>query len=874
MPDSRDLQMILSGANAEFLEELYRDYQANPENFDGSWAEFFTDLPVESENGGSQHAAPRFIATMDELPPEAESLGKQSKVFQLINNYRVFGHTRAKLDPLGRPHMDAPPDLSLQYFGLSEDDLGQSFSTGTLVGEPMAKLSDIYEQLVQTYCGSVGAEYMPIRDHEQRRWLQVAMESVSNKPVYDRETRWNILEKLTHAELLEKFLHTKFVGQKRFSLEGAETLIVMLDAIVEEGAMLGAEEVVLGMPHRGRLNALVNVMRKKHEFLFAEFSDAWHKQDRRGDTARERIMPVLIHGDAAVIGQGLVVETLNLSRLTGYATGGTIHIICNNQIGFTTSPRFYKSTLYSSDVCKLLNIPVLHVNGDDPEAAYHVMKLAMQFRQKFHTDIMVDLMCYRRHGHNEMDEPSFTQPLTYKLIKTHPSTLTLYTQQLESEGVFTDQEMESIQKEYRTQMDEALTLTTQGEVVSRTETLSGAWSGLERTQPDFIEITEVNRDVLQSLAHALTNYPEGFTPHPRVAKLLETRAEMGAGKVALDWGMGELLAYGSLLWEGFDVRLSGQDVTRGTFSHRHANLVDVNNGTDYVPLQHVKEGQGVFTAIDGPLSEAGVLGFEFGYSLADPYSLVIWEAQFGDFANGAQVIIDQFITSSEEKWLRLSGLVLLLPHGFEGQGPEHSSARLERFLQACGRRNIQVCNATTPAQLFHLLRRQLHRNFRKPLVVMSPKSLLRHPMAVSSIDDLIKGSFRRILFEQEQLAPKGVTRVALCSGKVYYDLLAARQKAKVKHVALIRLEQFYPFPDDQLVEVMAKYPQAKDVVWVQEEPQNMGGWWFVRPYLEEHLPAGLVPRYIGRTRAASPATGSHKTHDAEQAALVDKALAK
>ena len=932
MRDPHELPTVLSGSNAEFLERLYEQFVAQPDSVAPEWREFFEGLQNGGGNGSALAGAaaaragqPRHLEGLEGEVAVAD-LTKQSAVFQLINSYRSFGHTRAQLDPLGRPHMRNAPDLSLAYFGLNEADLELPFSTGTLVARPVEPLRSIFEQLTHTYCGPVGAEYMPIRNQAQRRWLQEAMEGSWNDPRFDGGTRRQVLTKLAHAEMFEKFLHTKFVGQKRFSLEGAESLIVMLDGLVEEAAELGAEEVVFGMPHRGRLNALVNVMDKKLEYVFSEFLDLnsevseltgsgdvkYHKgysndkrtrsgklvhlsltfnpshleavnpvvegnvrakQDRRGDTRRSRILPVLMHGDAAFAGQGLVHETLNLSQIEGYKTGGTIHIIVNNQIGFTTPPRMSRSFLYPSDVCKMLNIPVLHVNGDDPEAVLHVVKLAVGFRQTFHTDIVIDLFCYRRHGHNEGDEPSFTQPLTYKLIKERASTLDLYAAKLVEEGVVPEKGYKEIQDTYRGLLDQALKVTREEQLRSVPETLTGAWSGLERgLRPKNIVLTEVEPKILRTIGEAIASVPETFHVHPRLVRLLESRREMARGKAPIDWGMGELLAYGTLLNEGFHLRLSGQDSSRGTFSHRHCNFVDVESGQDYKPLAHLKPDQGVFSVYDSPLSEAGVLGFEFGYSLADPFSLTIWEAQFGDFANGAQVIIDQFISSSEEKWLRMSGLVLLLPHGFEGQGPEHSSARLERYLQMCAHGNMQVCNVTTPAQVFHMMRRQMHRNFRKPLIVMSPKSLLRHPLAVSSIDDFVKGSFRELLFDQADYDRKPVKRLVLCSGKLYYDLKAEREKRAVRHVSLVRVEQLYPFPRDQVGAVLAQYPNLKELVWAQEEPQNMGAWDFVEPRLREELPARLHPRYVGRKSAASPAVGSHHAHDLEQAAILDEAL--
>ena len=932
MRDSEELPTLLSGVNAEFLEHLFQQFLEQPESVEPEWREFFHqllngdgDVPVAAARAAP---APGGVTRQREgLQGEIADLGKQSAVFQLINSYRTFGHTRARLDPLGRPHMIDAPDLSLAHVGLNETDLDRTFSAGTLAGSPVETLRNIFHQLNQTYCRSVGADYMLIRNEEQRRWLEQAMEQCWNEPKYDRETKRQILTKLAHAELLEKFLHTKFIGQKRFSLEGAETLIVMLDGMVEEAAELGAEELVIGMPHRGRLNTLANVMDKQPEYIFAEFIDSddrideltgtgdvkYHqgysndrqtrsgrtvhlsltfnpshleavnpvvegnvraKQDRRGDRERARIIPVLMHGEAAFAGQGLVHETLNLSQLEGYKTGGTIHIIVNNQIGFTTPPRMSRSFLYPSDICKMLNIPMLHVNGDDPEAVLHVIKLAVGFRQRFHTDIVIDLFCYRRLGHNEGDEPSFTQPLTYKLIKQHPSTLAIYSARLLEEGSVSGKEYREIQDSYRARLDNALRVAGEERISLVPDTLSGAWSGLERgLGPENFTDSQVDAAALQAIGRALSTVPKGFTHHPRLKRLLDARRDMVDGKRPIDWGMGELLAYGTLCWEGFHVRFSGQDSSRGTFSHRHANFVDVENGKDYQPLQHLKADQGQFNIYDSPLSEAGVLGFEFGYTLADPLCLTIWEAQFGDFANGAQVIIDQFITSSEEKWLRMSGLVMLLPHGFEGQGPEHSSARLERFLQMCAHENIQVCNVTTPAQVFHMIRRQMHRNFRKPLIVMSPKSLLRHPMATSKLDDFLKGAFREVLYDRAELERAKVGRVVLCSGKLYYDLLTKRDSGQAGHPGLVRVEQLYPFPREQLLAALEQYPNVKEVVWAQEEPRNMGAWDFVAPRLRRLLPDHLAPRYVGREAAASPAVGSHHAHEKEQARLVAEVLA-
>ena len=925
MRDPSDSPTLLTGVNAEYLEHLYRQFQEQPDSVTPEWRRFFEEVDQGSGLSAGSGAAGDLSQFAENPGGGQGDLSRQASVYRLINTYRTFGHTRANLDPLGREHMPDAPDFSLAAFGLTEADLDKTFSTGTLVARPMETLRNIVEQVEHTYRRSIGAEYMPIRIQAQRHWLQEAMEGSWNNPNFDTGTKRQILTKLVHAELFEKFLHTKFVGQKRFSMEGAESLIVMLDGLVEAAADQGVEELVIGMPHRGRLNTLANVMDKNPAYIFAEFLDTgrideatgsgdvkYHKgyssdrktrggksihlsltfnpshleavnpvvegnvrakQDRRGDGEGQRIMPVLMHGDAAFAGQGIVHETLNLSQLEGYKTGGTIHIVVNNQIGFTTHPRYSRSFLYPTDVSKMLNVPVLHVNGDDPEAVLHVINLAVGFRQLFHTDIIIDLFCYRRLGHNEGDEPAFTQPLTYKIIKELPSTLDLYSARLVAEGSITEKEFTKICDSFRDKLDRALKATREEGVRLEPETLTRAWSGLERgKRPKGIVVTEVKLEILQAVGKALVSVPEGFTHHPRLKRLLTSRWGMVQGEQPIDWGMGELLAYGTLLWEGFNVRFSGQDVKRGTFSHRHANLVDVETGADHVGLQHLKKKQGTFYIHDSPLSEAGVLGFDFGYSLADPFCLTIWESQFGDFANGAQVIIDQFIASSEEKWLRMSGIVMLLPHGMEGQGPEHSSARMERYLQMCANNNIIVCNVTTPAQVFHMMRRQIHRNYRKPLIVMSPKSLLRHPMATSSIDDLVQGSFREVLYDRAEFKRKSVKRLALCSGKVYYDLVTARDEGKIKHVSIVRLEQVYPFPREELQDALDQYPSLEEVAWVQEEPKNMGAWDFVNPRLREMLPSKIAFRHIGRKSAASPAVGSHHAHDTEQQALVKETL--
>ncbi len=922
----------LSGINAEFLEALYQAYQNGDPSLPDQWVTYFKKLDngfaknatnnKQKVNGGviSEHIANADGAVHSD---QAMIMSKQSSVFQLINAYRTFGHTRAQLDPLGRPHMQDPPDLSLKAFGLTQEDSQTPFSTGTLVSMPdIMTLEKITNQLKDIYCGPIGAEYMPLRKQEQRIWLQKEIEQIPNLPPFSPEIKTNILTQLTHAQTFETFLHQKFIGKKRFSLEGSESLVVMLNTLIHSLSDCGAKEVVMGMAHRGRLNTLVNVFKKDNERVFAEFEEAraqgeesfygdvkYHKgyscdttingrsihlslafnpshleavnpvvlgnvaakQKQKNDQSRTEIVPVLLHGDASFAGQGLVMETLNLAYLEGYNTGGTVHIIINNQIGFTTVPSDSRSMVYSSDVIKMLNAAVLHVNADHPEAVWHVTRIAAEFRQRFNADIVVDLYCYRRLGHNEGDEPSFTQPLTYKKIKTHPSALTLYSNRLQAEGVLSKIEISKIASSYREQLAEALERTHRENIKPVVQTLTGAWKGLIRNiQQHKTASQPVNKESLEHIGRTLYSMPPNFNIHPRLQKLLARRKEMIDGKRPIDWGMGELLCYGSLVWEKFDVRFSGQDSRRGTFSHRHAVLTDVKTGEEYLPLQHLENNQGDFSIYNSPLSEAGVLGFEFGYSMASPLCLTIWEAQFGDFANGAQVIVDQFLASSEEKWLRMSGLVLLLPHGFEGMGPEHSSARIERFLQLCANNNIQIANPTTPAQFFHLMRRQLYSKFRRPLVVMSPKSLLRHPRAVSTKEELFTGGFHEVL---PGYSPpnKDITRLVLCSGKIYYELLDHCEKKKIPCAAISRIEQMYPFPAELISGELARCPNLKEICWAQEEPKNMGGWDYIRPRLQE-LIGNITLLYAGRRSASSPATGSHLLHNEEQNELIKSAL--
>ncbi|MBY0514753.1 MAG: 2-oxoglutarate dehydrogenase E1 component, partial [Gemmataceae bacterium] len=847
---------------------------------------------------------------------------------------------QAHLDPLNPP---PPPHrmLALERFGLTPADLDAAVDVSMYFGRNGGgRLGDLLAALRETYCRTLGVEYMHLLDLDARRWLAERMEPSRNHPGFPHRTQYRILFTLHQAELFEKFLHTKYVGQKRFSLEGGETLIPVLDALVERGPGLGVKEFVIGMAHRGRLNVLANVLRKPFEEIFNEFEDnylpdsfsgdgdvKYHlgfsadvrtadggtvhlslapnpshleivnpvvegrvraKQRLHADAERSTGVPILIHGDAAFAGQGVVMETLNLSNLAGYKTGGTVHLVVNNQIGFTTNPRDSRSTEYCTDIAKFIQAPIFHANAEDPEACVYAAELALEFRQRFKRDVVVDLVCYRKWGHNEGDEPAFTQPLEYKTIRAREPISKVYSKQLaEGPGAITREITEAIDRafevkltealaeadraaaEYRARLDTALKAVKSGPPRKRgMEGFTARWTGLAKGYTHDPVPTGVTEQVLDRIADALGTFPDGFTPHPNLVKTLLGRAENIRGRKSVDWGTGESLAFGSLVLEGTPVRLSGQDSRRGTFTHRHAVVVDFETGRPHFPLAGLDPNQASFEVYDSSLSEMAVMGFEYGYSMDDPASLVMWEAQFGDFANGAQVVIDQFVASGESKWNRASGLVLLLPHAYEGQGPEHSSGRLERFLQLCAEDNIQVAYPTTPAQFFHLLRRQVKRSFRKPLVVMTPKSLLRLPAAVSPVSEFTTGSFREVI-DDGAAAPETATRVLVCSGKVYYDLAARREKLGTKAVAVVRLEQLYPWPEAQLKAVLAKYRRAREWVWVQEESQNMGGWAFAEPRLRA---MGFPFEYVGRDASASPATGLHSVHDREQAELIEAAF--
>ncbi|SEN36102.1 2-oxoglutarate dehydrogenase E1 component [Nitrosospira multiformis] len=921
----------LFGSNASFVEGLYAAYLQEPLSVSAEWREYFDalqrgEVPAES---GKRAARPATVAQGVETMREERLLTterKQIAVLQMINAYRFLGVRHADLDPL--QHYDKPhvPELDPGYYGLAEADMNMVFGTGSLFGPPRASLREILQTLRQTYCGKIGVEYMYITDTEQKRWIQNRIEGPRAQPDFEPEYKRHILERLTAAEGLEKYLHTRYVGQKRFSGEGGESMIPLLDNLLQRAGQMGVQQLVIGMAHRGRLNVLVNTLGKLPADLFQEF-EGKHAQDltegdvkyhqgfssavstpggimglslafnpshleivdpvvqgsvrarqhRLQDRDGDLVLPVLLHGDAAYSAQGVVMETLNLSQTRGYGTGGTMHIIINNQIGFTTSdPRDARSTLYCTDVSKMIEAPIFHVNGDDPEAVVMVTEIALDFRMQFHKDVVVDMVCYRTLGHNEQDEPMVTQPLMYKIIGQHPGTRKLYADKLEAEGVIDSGTADRLIKAYRDDMDAGRN-PNKTIVYGYKSPNAVDWTPfLKETAWDAKVPTGLPLAELRKLAERLTDIPSKFKLHPRVEKIVSDRRLMGEGKLPLDWGMAETLAYAALLNDGYPIRISGQDSGRGTFFHRHAVLHDQNRerwseGT-YIPLRHIKPDQPDFVIIDSVLSEEAVLAFEYGYATATPDELVMWEAQFGDFANGAQVVIDQFIASGQAKWGRLCGLVMMLPHGYEGQGPEHSSARLERYLQLCAQYNIQVCVPTTPAQMFHLLRRQMVRPLRKPLVIMSPKSLLRHKESVSSLEDLVDGGFRNIISDVEKLDPKKVRRLIACNGKVYFDLAAYRRKNKVEDVAIIRIEQLYPFPHDDFQAEVERYPRARDILWCQEEPRNQGAWHRIQHYLLRHKRPDQVLGDALRPSSASPAAGYLMKHNEQQNELIVSAF--
>ncbi|MEW5703889.1 MAG: 2-oxoglutarate dehydrogenase E1 component [Pseudomonadota bacterium] len=932
---------FLSGANAAFVEELFRRYLESPGAVDPSWRSFFDELKDGTGPGDLAGAswAPRraFAPALAERPARLEAPSgdvraatlDSIRALMMIRAFRVRGHLVANLDPLGLQEEKYHPELDPKSYGFTEQDYDRPIFIDNVLGMETATAREILDTLHQTYCGNIGVEFMHMQDPEQKAWIQIRVESERNQPSFTPRGKHAILERLTEAEIFENFLHVKYPGTKRFGLDGGESLIPALEQVLKRGGQLGVKDVVIGMPHRGRLNVLAHVLNKPFTAIFSEFqgnsahSDDFQgsgdvkyhlgasadrlfdeetihlsltanpshleainpvvlgktraKQFQRKDKERSQVLAILMHGDAAFAGQGLVPESLELGDLQGYRCGGAIHFIVNNQIGFTTSPKFARGTPYPSDIAKGIQAPIFHVNGDNPEAVVHVAKIATEFRQQFHKDVIVDMFCYRRFGHNEADEPAFTQPLMYKAIANHPTTRTLYTRKLAEAGEVTEKEAKAV---YDACMEKLETdfKAAQHYKSNKADWLEGAWTGLGlATEGKRRGKTGVALETLREVARALVKVPEGLNAHPKILRQLKTKRKMIESGAGIDWGTAEALAFGTLLVEGFPVRLSGQDSTRGTFSHRHAALIDQETEAKHVFLEHVREGQATFEVIDSPLSEAAVLGFEYGYTMTEPNALVLWEAQFGDFANGAQVIIDQFLASAESKWMRMSGIVLLLPHGYEGQGPEHSSARLERYLQLCAEDNMQVANCTTPANYFHLLRRQIHRNFRKPLIVMAPKSLLRHKKVVSTLEEMGPDStFHRVLADPEKLAAGAkVKRVVLCAGKIYYDLEQERAKRNIRDVALVRIEQLYPFPADALTDELVKYPNA-EIVWCQEEPRNMGAWTFLDRRLEEVLTGAnhktKRPAYVGRPEAASTATGLLRRHNQQQAEIVDDAL--
>jgi 2-oxoglutarate dehydrogenase E1 component len=923
----------LYGSNAPYVEELYERYLVNPDSVDATWRAVFDAW--QGDNRARDVAHTPVIAAFENLTRTAAAPapaggaaddGKSLKVLQYIRAHRVMGSRYSQLDPLKRLERTPVPELELDFYGLTEADMDREFSPGSWQGvKGTIKLRDIVAAVKKTYCGTIGLEYMYISSTEQKRWIQQRFEGTLSTPSFTPEQKRQILERITASETLERYLHTRYVGQKRFSGEGGESMIPMLDTIIENTGVHGAKEVVIGMAHRGRLNVLVNNLGKVPADLFSEFEGKhahelssgdvkYHqgfssdiktgggtvhltlafnpshleivnpvvegsvraRQHRRGDHTGDQVLPLLIHGDAAFAGQGVVMETMALSQTRGYKTGGTVHIVVNNQIGFTTSDtRDARSSLYCTDLAKMIEAPVLHVNGDDPEACVFVAIVAEEYRHRFHKDVVIDLVCFRRLGHNEQDEPFVTQPLMYKKIAQHPGTRKLFADKLEKEGVIPAGLADELVTSVRNALDAG-----KG---TNPKILYGLKSTLQIDWAPYIGVdwrqaaeTAVPAPRLKDLSKRLTDIPPSFKLHPSVERLLAARREMGEGKVALDWGMAENLAYASLVEEGHPVRLSGQDSGRGTFAHRHAVLHDQNrekwDSGVYIPLQNIKEGQANFVVIDSLLSEEAVLGFEYGYATAQPYELVIWEAQFGDFVNGAQVVIDQFIASGEAKWGRMCGLTMYLPHGYEGQGPEHSSARLERFLQLCAEHNIQVCVPSTAAQFFHMIRRQSLRPMRKPLIVMTPKSLLRKKEATSPLSDLAAGAFQVIIPELEKIAPKKAKRVVFCAGKVYYDIVAERAKRAIDDIAVVRLEQLYPFPHDEFQQQIDLYSNAKSIVWAQEEPANQGAWHGIQHYLLRHLRDDQELTYAGRDSAASPAVGYLQLHNEQQRALVDAAL--
>ncbi|MDD2048198.1 2-oxoglutarate dehydrogenase E1 component [Pseudomonas putida] len=927
----------LSGGNAAYVEELYELYLHDPNAVPEEWRTYFQKLPAEGSTATDvSHSTIRdhfVLLAKNQRRAQPVSAGsvssehekKQVEVLRLIQAYRMRGHQAAKLDPLGLWQRPAPVDLSINHYGLTNADLDTTFRAGDLfIGKEEASLREIFDALQQTYCRTIGAEFTHIVDSEQRSWFQQRLESVRGRPAFSADVQSHLLERVTAAEGLEKYLGTKYPGTKRFGLEGGESLIPMLDELIQRSGSYGTKEVVIGMAHRGRLNVLVNTFGKNPRELFDEFEGKkkvelgsgdvkYHqgfssnvmtaggevhlamafnpshleivspvvegsvraRQDRRNDTVGDKVLPISIHGDAAFAGQGVVMETFQMSQTRGFKTGGTVHIVINNQVGFTISnPLDSRSTEYATDVAKMIQAPILHVNGDDPEAVLFVTQLAVDYRMQFKRDVVIDMVCYRRRGHNEADEPNGTQPLMYQQIAKQRTTRELYAEALTKSGSLDAARVQAKVDEYRNALDNGLHVVkslvkepNKELFVDWRPYLGHTWTARHDTRFDL--------KTLQELSAKLLELPEGFVVQRQVSKIYEDRQKMQAGGLPINWGYAETMAYATLLFEGHPIRMTGQDIGRGTFSHRHAVLHNQKDASTYLPLQNLYAGQPKFDLYDSFLSEEAVLAFEYGYSTTTPNALVIWEAQFGDFANGAQVVVDQFITSGEHKWGRLCGLTMLLPHGYEGQGPEHSSARLERYLQLCAEHNVQVCVPTTPAQIYHLLRRQVIRPLRKPLIVLTPKSLLRHKLAISTLEELAEGSFQTVIPEIDTLDPKKVTRLVLCSGKVYYDLLEKRRAEGREDIAVVRIEQLYPFPEDDLVEILAPYTNLKDVVWCQEEPMNQGAWYSSQHHMRRILTRHnkeLVLEYAGRDASAAPACGYASMHAEQQEKLLQDAF--
>ncbi len=966
---------FMQGHNAEYLEQLYAQYTKNPGAVDAAWAEFFKAMGDDAPDVQKEAEGPSWART--DWPPvpgddltgaltgewaeiDAKAAGKKIRdkaaakgvevsddqikravldslrALMLIRAYRIRGHLAADLDPLGMRAASNHPELDPRTYGFTDADMDRPIFIDNVLGLQMASMRQIVEIVKRTYCGTFALQYMHISDPEEAAWLKERIEGYGKEIAFTKEGRKAILNKMVEAEGFEKFLHVKYMGTKRFGLDGGEALIPAMEQIIKRGGALGLSDIVIGMPHRGRLNILANVMGKPYRAIFNEFQGGsfkpedvdgsgdvkYHlgassdrefdgnsvhlsltanpshleavnpvvlgkvraKQDQLNDTDRTKVMAILLHGDAAFAGQGVVAEGFGLSGLRGHKTGGTMHIVVNNQIGFTTAPHFSRSSPYPTDIALMVEAPIFHVNGDDPEAVVHAAKVATEFRQKFHKDVVIDIFCYRRFGHNEGDEPMFTNPIMYKKIKTHKTTLSLYTERLVKDGLIPEGEIEDMKAAFQAHLNNEFEAGKDYKP-NKADWLDGRWSHLDKNKEEYMRgETAITPETLSEIGGALTRAPEGFALHKTVGRLLDHKKQMFESGQGFDWATGEALAFGSLLTEGYPVRLAGQDATRGTFSQRHSGFVHQETEERYYPLNHIRAGQSQYDVIDSMLSEYAVLGFEYGYSLAEPNALVLWEAQFGDFANGAQIMFDQFISSGESKWLRMSGLVTLLPHGFEGQGPEHSSARLERFLQMCGQDNWIVANCTTPANYLHILRRQLHRTFRKPLILVTPKSLLRHKLAVSTAEDFTTGSsFHRVLWDDAQkgnsdtklVADDKIKRVVMCSGKVYFDLLEERDARGIDDVYLMRIEQYYPFPAHSLINELERFKGA-EMVWCQEEPKNQGAWSFIEPNIEWVLTRigakHTRPVYAGRATSASPATGLASQHKAQQEALVNEAL--